>query len=265
MEIYEKRLDEIRPYERNPRKNEQAVEAVANSIREFGFKVPIVIDRDGTIVAGHTRYKAAQRLGLKAVPCIVADDLTPEQVKAFRLADNKTGELAEWDFPLLEKELEGLTIGMEGFGFDLDAIAEEASRIEDEATEVREDDFDPGEMDGDEEPVTEEGDLWIMGDHVLLCGDATKREDIARLMDAESEGGGLVRRGGSRGHRSAVQRCVRRRHGGRSHDQERQHGQGLVRGVPQRLLRGHVLPLEAGRGFLRVARLVHAERVLEGA
>lgn len=91
MEIKDRTLDEIHPYEANPRRNDQAVEAVANSIREFGFKVPIVIDRDGTIVAGHTRYKAAKALGLKSVPCIVADDLTPDQVKAFRLADILAG------------------------------------------------------------------------------------------------------------------------------------------------------------------------------
>lgn len=101
MDIVLKKISDIRPYENNPRKNDEAVKYVAESIKQFGFKVPIVIDKDGIIVAGHTRYKAAKKLNLKEVPCIVADDLTDEQVKAFRLADNKVAEKAEWDFELL--------------------------------------------------------------------------------------------------------------------------------------------------------------------
>ncbi len=97
MQIITKQLDEIRPYEKNPRKNDAAVDGVAASIREFGFKVPIIIDAAGTIIAGHTRYKAAQKLGLESVPCIQADDLSPEQVRAYRLADNKVAEAAGWD------------------------------------------------------------------------------------------------------------------------------------------------------------------------
>lgn len=121
MQIIEKRLDEIHPYENNPRKNDAAVKYVAASIREFGFKVPIVIDAGGEIVAGHTRYKAAQELGLETVPCVVADDLTPQQIKAFRLADNKTAEMAGWDFEALEFELEGVgDLDMGVFGFDVE-------------------------------------------------------------------------------------------------------------------------------------------------
>ena len=119
MQIIEKSINEIKPYEKNPRKNDEAVQYVANSIKEFGFKVPIVIDKNGVIVAGHTRYKAAQELGLEKLPCIIADDLAEEQIKAFRLADNKVGELAEWDFDLLDKELDGIfDIDMSDFGFD---------------------------------------------------------------------------------------------------------------------------------------------------
>jgi site-specific DNA-methyltransferase (adenine-specific) len=119
MQIFEKELSEIKPYENNPRNNDNAVSAVVASICEFGFKVPIVIDSDGVIVCGHTRYKAAQEIGLKTVPCVIADDLTPEQVKAFRLADNKVGELATWDFEKLELETAELeTIELEKFGFD---------------------------------------------------------------------------------------------------------------------------------------------------
>lgn len=118
MNIVYINIDEIKPYEKNPRKNDQAVDAVANSIKEFGFKVPIVIDQDGTIVAGHTRYKAAKKLKMESVPCIIADDLTPEQVKAYRLADNKVGESSEWDMGLLDQELDGIfDLDMRNFGF----------------------------------------------------------------------------------------------------------------------------------------------------
>ena len=119
MEIINKKLSEIKPYEKNPRKNDDAVEYVANSINEFGFKVPIVVDKDGTIINGHTRYKAAKKLKLKEVPVIVADDLTEEQVKEYRLADNKVSELANWDFNLLKGEMEdfGKEFNMEDFGF----------------------------------------------------------------------------------------------------------------------------------------------------
>lgn len=120
MKIIDKKLAELTPYANNPRLNDGAVDAVAASIKAFGFKVPIIIDKDGVIVAGHTRLKAAQKLGLKTVPCIVADDLTPEQVKAFRLADNKVGELAEWDLDTLKVELGNIgEIDLSGMGFDL--------------------------------------------------------------------------------------------------------------------------------------------------
>ena len=121
MKIQEISIDALQEYKNNPRDNEGAVEAVAESIKQFGFKVPIVVDNKYVIVAGHTRYKAARRLGYEVVPCIIADDLTPEQIKAYRLADNKVGEFAEWDFEALEKEIEELTafdFDMSVFGFD---------------------------------------------------------------------------------------------------------------------------------------------------
>lgn len=120
MKIIEKKLSDIKPYERNPRRNDEAVKYLMESIKQFGFKQPIVVDSDGVIVAGHTRFKAAKNLGMKEVPCVVADDLTPEQVKAFRLADNKVGEIATWDFELLGLELDELAefeIDMDDFGF----------------------------------------------------------------------------------------------------------------------------------------------------
>lgn len=125
MNIIDKKISELKPYEKNPRKNDAAVSAVANSIRKFGFKVPVVIDKDGVIVTGHTRYKAALSLGLQKIPCVVADDLTSEQVKAFRLVDNKVGEIAEWDVNMLEAELSEIEdVDMGLFSFDVDTISD---------------------------------------------------------------------------------------------------------------------------------------------
>ena len=144
MKIIEMKVGDLIPYENNPRKNEQAVEAVANSIKEFGFKNPIIVDKENVIVAGHTRLKAAERLGLEKVPVIRADDLTEEQIKAFRLADNKTSELAGWDFGKLEEELEQITnINMSDFGFessdeiDIDSFFQDAEKGEKEPKKIQ--------------------------------------------------------------------------------------------------------------------------------
>ena len=119
MDIIEMKLNDLHPYENNPRYNDDAVEAVASSIKQFGFKVPIIIDKNNVIVTGHTRYKAAKQLGLEKVPCIQADDLTDQQIKAFRLADNKVSEIATWDMEKLNLELEEIEdIDMSDFGFD---------------------------------------------------------------------------------------------------------------------------------------------------
>lgn len=119
MQITNKSIDQITPYENNPRKNDKSVTAVASSIQHFGFKVPIIVDSNNIIVAGHTRYKAAVKLKLDTIPCIVADDLTDQQIKAFRLADNKVGETSEWDFDLLAAELQDIfDIDMSDLGFD---------------------------------------------------------------------------------------------------------------------------------------------------
>lgn len=124
MKIILKNINEIIPYENNPRINDGAVDIVASSIKEFGFKVPIIIDKDNIIVAGHTRIKAADKLGLKQIPCIMADDLTPAQIKGLRIADNQTHTFSIWDYPLLNLELDKLK-EMEfdfdfGFGDDID-------------------------------------------------------------------------------------------------------------------------------------------------
>lgn len=164
-----KPINEITPYPGNPRRNDKAVDAVAESLKQFGFKQPVVIDKDCVVVCGHTRLKAAGKLGLKTVPCIVADDLTPEQIKAYRLADNKTGELAEWDVDLLPIELNGLEeFDMTLFGFE--ARTEKA--------EVIEDDYDvalPGE------PRTKPGEIYRLGRHRLMCGDSTSAQCVQML------------------------------------------------------------------------------------
>lgn len=176
MQIVMRKASELVPYERNPRNNDGAVDAVAASIKEFGFKVPIIVDKDGVIVAGHTRLKAAEKLGLEEVPTIAADDLSPEQIKAFRLADNKTAELAGWDFNLLDEELaEIATIDMTAFGFE-----EEPESTED----VIEDDYDSD--DKSIERRTEFGDMFELGGHILICGDATDLETQKRLVGGEA-------------------------------------------------------------------------------
>lgn len=119
MKIIEKNIDELVPYENNARINDRAVDAVANSISDFGFKVPVIIDKNNVLVAGHTRVKAAKKLGLTKVPCIVADDLDDEQIKAFRLIDNKTSELAEWDFEKLAEEIKNIEMDLSGFDWGI--------------------------------------------------------------------------------------------------------------------------------------------------
>jgi len=137
MRIQTIKISNLKEYENNPRLNDKAVDAVANSIKEFGFKVPIIIDTNNVIVAGHTRLKACIKLGIDEVPCIVADDINEEQLKAFRLVDNKTAELADWDDEKLKGELELLTMDMIQFGFeDLEEVFDR---------EVLEDDFDENE------------------------------------------------------------------------------------------------------------------------
>lgn len=174
MRIVEKNIDDLKPYENNPRHNDNAVGPVAESIAAFGFKVPIIIDRDGVIIAGHTRHKAAQKLGLKKVPCIIASDLTAEQIKAFRLADNKVGELATWDKDLefLElSDLDKIGFDMELFGFDPIQSNDRGEIIEDI----------PPEPDHQRPAITRPGDIWKLGRHRLICGDSTDTGTLAKL------------------------------------------------------------------------------------
>lgn len=165
-------VNDIKPYEKNAKKHpEQQVEHIANSIKKFGWQQPIVIDKDNVIVIGHGRLLAAKKLGLNEVPIVKAEDLSEEQIKALRLADNKTNE-SEWDFSLLDGELESIVdIDMEQFGFDL-------SLDDEEPQEVVEDEI-PEEV----ETKCKLGDLWELGNHRLICGDSTDVTVIDRLMD----------------------------------------------------------------------------------
>ena len=170
MEITNKRIADIIPYAANAKKHDKRqINNVAESIKQYGFVQPIVIDRDGVIVIGHCRALAAKKLGMKEVPCVCVDDLTPEQVNALRLVDNKSNE-SDWDFDLLADEIPGLDLSSFDFDWGLPEITEEV--IEDEAPEV----------DEDAEPIAKLGDIWQLGRHRLMCGDSTSVEDVEKLM-----------------------------------------------------------------------------------
>ena len=175
MKIQELDITEIIPYANNPRNNAAAIDAVAASIREFGFKVPVVIDKNNILITGHTRLEAAKKLGLEKIPAIRAADLTEAQVKAFRLADNKVAEIATWDDSLLAGELQALDdldFDMADFGFPDDELGDDIDGIEDP------------EVPEDPDPVTQPGDIFRLGPHRLMCGDCTHPEDMARLIGA---------------------------------------------------------------------------------
>ena len=181
MNIVQKRLEDIQPYNNNPRINDKAVRYVKQSIKRFGFRVPIVIDGDGIIVAGHTRYKASIELGLDSVPCVVADDLTPKQIKAYRLADNKTAEHSIWDFGALELELDDLKFdfNMSDFGFSLDEEKDERKNIEDDGFDTEK------EVEKIENPISRRGDIYKLENHYLMCGDSTNNDDVSKLMNGD--------------------------------------------------------------------------------
>lgn len=172
MQVQSIKISEVKPYDKNPRKNDDGVEAVANSIKEFGWQQPIVVDKDNVIIVGHTRYKAAKKLKMDKVPVVVASNLSDEQVRAYRLADNKTGELTDWDMGLLDDELGDIAdIDMSDFGFDLD--------IPKDDEEVQEDDFDE---EVPEEPKSKLGQVYQLGRHRLMCGDSTNPEMVKKLL-----------------------------------------------------------------------------------
>jgi DNA modification methylase len=174
-------IDRVKPYPQNPRVNDAAVAAVAASLKEFGWRQPLVVDADGVLIVGHTRWKAAQKLGLEKVPVHVATDLSEAQIKAYRIADNQTASLAAWDSDLLSLELKDL----DALNFDLNLLGFE----QDDLAKYLDGDVVQGQTDPDDIPappdeaVTRPGDLWILGDHRLLCGDSSKPGDVDRLLD----------------------------------------------------------------------------------
>ena len=201
MEIIKLNINEVIPYPDNPRKNDNAVDAVAESIKQCGYCSPIVIDEDNVILAGHTRLKALKKLKWKEVECVRKTGLTEEQKKKYRILDNKTNELAEWDFDLLEEEIDGLDFDGFDFGFDFNSGEDDAEIIEDE----------PPEVDEENEPITQLGDIWQLGRHRLMCGNSLEQKDIDKLLDGnkceltftdppyqlETQGGGILKKSNS--------------------------------------------------------------------
>jgi DNA modification methylase len=184
MHVEERTLTSITPYDNNPRLNDPAVEAVAASIKEFGFRQPIVVDEEGVIIVGHTRYKAAQQLGLETVPVHVAKGLTPAQIKAYRIADNQTARLSEWDQERLVQEL----LALQDMDFQLDLTGFSSDELQELLAEPGTEGLvDPDDIPAPpDEAITQPGDLWILGNHRLLCGDSSKDEDVDRLLDGAS-------------------------------------------------------------------------------
>ncbi|MGK4018282.1 DNA modification methylase [Weissella paramesenteroides] len=173
MDIKQIPITDVVPYDKNPRNNDGAVESTANSINEFGWQQPIVVDKNNIVIVGHTRLKAAEKLKLDTVPVLVADNLSEEQVKAYRLADNKTGELADWDMALLNEELESIAeLDMDDFGFELAEDAEE----------VVDDDFD---VEVPDEPTSKLGQIYQLGNHRLMVGDSTDTKQVEALMGGQ--------------------------------------------------------------------------------
>ena len=200
MKIENRKIETLKPYEKNAKKHDKTqINNVAESIRQYGFVQPIVVDKDGVIVIGHCRYEAAKALGMKDVPCVCVDDLTEEQVKALRIVDNKSNE-SEWDFDLLADELPELDLSAFDFDFGID---------DDEETEIVEDEV--PEVDEDAEPITKLGDIWQLGRHRLMCGSSLEQADIDKLLDGakceltftdppyqlETQGGGILKKANS--------------------------------------------------------------------
>lgn len=175
-ELIYKRVEELQLNKNNPRKNDHAVDTVAKSIEKYGFKAPLIIDTNNIVYCGNTRLKAARKLGLEEVPCIVVTDLTEKQIREYALLDNKTNEIADWDLELLAEELKELSL--EEFALDWEIPELESEK------EVVEDNCDIEEK-LEEEPICKRGEVWILGNHRLMCGDSTNKEDIQKLMEGE--------------------------------------------------------------------------------
>lgn len=181
-QIVQMKISDVCPYDKNPRINDDAVEPVAKSIQDFGFRSPIIVDKNHVIICGHTRFKAAQKLGLATIPVHVAADLTPEQTKALRLVDNRTGELAQWDLNMLQieiSELDHLNIQMDEYGFS----ELELAQIFENHDPVAHGKTDPDAIpEITEAPVSKRGTVYLLGDHRVMCGDSTNQADMIKLM-----------------------------------------------------------------------------------
>lgn len=179
MKVEQWNINKIIPYENNPRINDNAVDKTAMSIKEYGWQQPIVVDSDGVVIVGHTRLKAAKQMGLEECPVLVASGLSEAQVKSYRIADNKTGELATWDEELLGIEIQGLI----DLDFDIELTGFDAADFdflqEEETSGLTDDDAVP---ETPIEPITKLGDLWVLGEHRLLCGDSTDIEQVEPLL-----------------------------------------------------------------------------------
>jgi len=186
MKVTDVNINLIKPYNDNPRVNEDAIEVVQKSLQEFGFQQPLVLDKNYEIIVGHTRFNASKRLGLKEVPCVIAENLSEERIKAYRIMDNKSAEFASWNYGLLTKEMTDLLqadydldftgftdeeLADLGLDFDLDEFAEEGLTDEDEAPAL------------ENEPITKLGDVWVLGNHRIMCGDSGSIDNIDKLMD----------------------------------------------------------------------------------
>jgi len=174
-------INTIKPYENNPRKlSEKAIETVAMSLKEYGFRQPIVVDKDRIIVVGHTRFRASKKLGFKEVPITIADNLTPEQINAYRIADNRTSEESEWDDELLKMEIKDL----EDKDFNLDLLGFNEDQLNDLLFEEKQGLTDEDETpEPPEEPITKLGDIWKLGKHKLICGDSTEENTFKNLFN----------------------------------------------------------------------------------
>ena len=189
MNITDVKIDDITPYHDNPRVNTDAINVVKKSLSEFGFQQPLVLDKDNIIIVGHTRFAAAKELGFTDVPCFIADNLSDEKIKAYRIMDNKSAEYASWNYGLLTKEITDLLesdydleftgftdVELEDMGFDmnLESFVEEPQSEEDVIPEISE-----------KPPISKMGDVWILGNHRLVCGDSTSIDDVETLMNKE--------------------------------------------------------------------------------
>ncbi len=189
MNITDVKIDDITPYHDNPRVNTDAINVVKKSLSEFGFQQPLVLDKDNVIIVGHTRFAAAKELGFTDVPCFIADNLSDEKIKAYRIMDNKSAEYASWNYGLLTKEITDLLesdydleftgftdVELEDMGFDmnLESFVEEPLAEEDVIPEISE-----------KPPISKMGDVWILGNHRLVCGDSTSIDDVETLMNKE--------------------------------------------------------------------------------